>query len=147
MENMLGDYTNILVAVDGSEQSEHSFKKAVAIAQRNKAKLKAVFIMDTRNVATSSQFTSGINQDFFNDVDTSFVDELVRFAKDAGVDADKTITNGNPMTLIAEAFPKEFGSDLIVIGATGKGAITRALVGSVSNYVVKHAPCDVLVVR
>ena len=51
------------------------------------------------------------------------------------------------MTLIAEAFPKEYNIDLIVIGATGNGAITRAFVGSVSNYVVRHAPCDVLVVR
>ena len=144
---MLENYTNILVPVDGSEQSEHSFKKAVSIAQRNQAKLSVVFIMDTRNVTASTPFAPAITPDVFSDVDTAFVDQMVSFAKDTGVNANKVVTNGNPLTLIAEAFPEELGTDLIVIGATGKGAITRASVGSVSNYVVKHAPCDVLVVR
>ncbi|MDK8197897.1 universal stress protein, partial [Enterococcus faecalis] len=37
--------------------------------------------------------------------------------------------------------------DLIVVGSTGKGSIRRALLGSVSSYIVRHAHCDVLVVR
>ncbi|MGC2991152.1 universal stress protein, partial [Enterococcus faecalis] len=37
--------------------------------------------------------------------------------------------------------------DLIVIGATGSGAIQRTLIGSTSDFVVNHALCNVLVVR
>jgi nucleotide-binding universal stress UspA family protein len=38
-------------------------------------------------------------------------------------------------------------ADLIVVGSTGAGYVTRALIGSTAEAVVRHAPCDVLVVR
>ncbi len=143
---MRSDYKNILVPVDGSEQAEHSFKTAVEIAKRNNAKLHILYVVDTRNVSLSPEYqpvTAGLT----DHIDKQFIQEMVSYAAAAGVDAKETVTNGNPLTLIAEAFPKEYGIDLIIVGATGKGAITRALVGSVSQYVVKHAPCDVLVAR
>lgn len=143
---MRSNYKHILVPVDGSEQAEHSFKTAVEIAKRNNAKLHILYVIDTRNVSLSPEYqpvTAGIT----DHIDKQFVQDMVAYATDAGVDTQETVTNGNPMTLIAEAYPKEYDIDLIVIGATGKGAITRALVGSVSQHVVKHAPCDVLVAR
>ena len=39
------------------------------------------------------------------------------------------------------------GADLIVIGALGRSMVEEALVGSISRYVVGHAPCPVLVVK
>jgi nucleotide-binding universal stress UspA family protein len=41
----------------------------------------------------------------------------------------------------------ELGVDVIVVGSHGRGAIARILLGSVSEQVVRHAPCPVLVVR
>jgi nucleotide-binding universal stress UspA family protein len=41
----------------------------------------------------------------------------------------------------------EIGADVIVVGSHGRGAIERILLGSVSEQVVRHAPCPVLVVR
>lgn len=143
---MRSDYKNILVPVDGSEQAEYSFKTAVEIAKRNNAKLHILYVVDTRNVSLSPEYqpvTTGMT-DY---VEKQFVQDMVKYATEAGVETQETITNGNPLTLIGEAFPKEYDVDLIIVGATGKGAITRALVGSVSQHVVKHAPCDVLVAR
>lgn len=144
---MLGDYSNILVPVDNSEQSNYSFKQAVGIAQRNNAKLRVAFVEDNRNVSVAPEYTPLRASDFKSRADTTFVDYLVAYGKEAGVEIESTVTSGNPMAIIAETLPKEYPTDLIVIGATGKGAVTRALVGSVSDYVVKNAPCDVLVVR
>jgi nucleotide-binding universal stress UspA family protein len=42
---------------------------------------------------------------------------------------------------------KELGTDLIVMGCRGHRGIRRAIEGSVSNGVIHHAPCSVLVVR
>ena len=54
---------------------------------------------------------------------------------------------GDPRNLIANVIPGQENIDLIVMGATGKGAIQQALVGSTASYVVSHAPCSVLVVK
>lgn len=42
---------------------------------------------------------------------------------------------------------KEWPADLIVIGSHGRGGVKRALLGSVAEGVMRHAPCPVLVVR
>jgi nucleotide-binding universal stress UspA family protein len=54
---------------------------------------------------------------------------------------------GNPKEMIAKTLVEEWNCDLIVMGATGKGTIAKLVVGSVTNHVIKHAPCDVLIVR
>jgi nucleotide-binding universal stress UspA family protein len=41
----------------------------------------------------------------------------------------------------------ELGVDVIVVGSHGRGAIERLLLGSVSDQIVRHAPCPVLVIR
>ena len=53
---------------------------------------------------------------------------------------------GNPKQIIVK-YATDNVVDLLVIGATGKGAITQSLVGSTTSYVVNHAPCAVLVIR
>lgn len=53
---------------------------------------------------------------------------------------------GSPLTEIVRA-AKDWPADLIVIGSHGRGGIRRALLGSVAEGVLRHAPCPVLVVR
>ena len=73
-------------------------------------------------------------------------------------DASRVLLNerGNPATLVesddnpahalAQAARDE-DSQLTVVGHTGSGYVTRALLGSTAENVLRHAPCDVLVVR
>jgi nucleotide-binding universal stress UspA family protein len=53
---------------------------------------------------------------------------------------------GKPSEEIVAA-AKDWGADLVVIGSYGRHGITRALVGSVADSVMRHAPCPVVVVR
>lgn len=53
---------------------------------------------------------------------------------------------GGPAAEIVKA-AKEWPADLIVIGSHGRGGVQRALLGSVAEAVMRHAPCLVLVVR
>jgi nucleotide-binding universal stress UspA family protein len=53
---------------------------------------------------------------------------------------------GSPEQVIVET-AQSWGADLIIVGSHGYGFWSRALIGSVSNAVVNHAPCSVLVVR
>ncbi len=69
-------------------------------------------------------------------------------AKEFGIaEIHAIVETGDPRNLIANVIPGQENIDLIVMGATGKGAIQQALVGSTASYVVSHAPCSVLVVK
>ena len=68
-------------------------------------------------------------------------------ARANGVAVHKEMRTGNPKEMIAKTLVEEWNCDLIVMGATGKGTIAKLVVGSVTNHVIKHAPCDVLIVR
>ena len=48
---------------------------------------------------------------------------------------------------LANTISENYAIDLIVLGATGRGAIQRTLIGSTTDYVVNHALCNALVVR
>ncbi len=53
---------------------------------------------------------------------------------------------GEPASAILEAAAK-WGADLIVVGSHGRSGVDRLLLGSVSDRVVRHAPCSVQIVR
>ena len=54
---------------------------------------------------------------------------------------------GSPKVVISKQLTKDYGIDLIMMGATGLNAVERLFIGSVSEYVIRNASCDVLVVR
>lgn len=63
-----------------------------------------------------------------------------------GVSALEFIVQGNPGTEIVKA-ARTWPAEVVVIGSHGRRGLTRALVGSVAEAVMRHAPCPVLVVR
>lgn len=76
------------------------------------------------------------------------MEEAKDYATGQGLTEVETILEmGSPKSIIAEDIPKREGIDLIVMGAKGMGAIERFFMGSVSENVIRHAACDVLVVR
>jgi nucleotide-binding universal stress UspA family protein len=56
------------------------------------------------------------------------------------------VVTGSPKEMIVEE-AKEWDSDLIIVGSHGYGFWGRMLIGSVSDAVIHHAPCSVLVVK
>jgi nucleotide-binding universal stress UspA family protein len=72
--------------------------------------------------------------------------EATEFLEGKGLEVRSVEGHGSPAQTIAEE-AEESGADLIVVGTHGRGAVARAVVGSVSTKLVHDAPCDVLVVR
>ncbi|MFV0558151.1 MAG: universal stress protein [Enterococcus sp.] len=144
---MVDTYNKILVALDGSVEAEKAFDEAVTVALRNQATLILVSIINDVELSVSSYAYSKLFVDEKEKIEHEMV-KKVQQATHAGVITVQSIVEvGNPKKYIAHTVPEEAGIDLIVIGATGKGALTRALVGSTTQYVVNHAPCNVLVVK
>lgn len=140
-------YKHILVAVDGSKEAEWAFKNSVAIAKRNDATLNLANVIDTRSFAAVEAYDRSIA-----DKAQAFAEELLagykKEAEAAGVTKVNVIVDyGSPKSVIAKDLAKKVEADLIICGATGLSTVERFLIGSVSEYIVRAAKCDVLVVR
>ena len=145
---MFQEYKKILIPVDGSRESELSFRKAVEVAKRNKAAIIITHIIDTtRAIQTPTGFEGSFTDEIVRQSKT-LMEEYKIYATNEGItDVQTVIEYGSPKAIIAKDLPAEHGVDLIMIGATGLNAIERLFIGSVSEYVIRNAPCDVLVVR
>ena len=83
------------------------------------------------------------------DNDEDLYDEFYEAnAKKVGLNNVTTVIEyGSPKQIIAKEIPEDNHVDLIMLGATGLNAVERLFIGSVSEYVIRNATCDVLVVR
>ena len=144
---MLQRYQNIMVAVDGSHEAELAFEKGVNVALRNNSRLTIAHVIDTRALQSVSTFDAEVYEELQADA-KKLMDEYAQKAKETGVTDVVTIVEiGNPKTLLATDIPDEQKVDLIMVGATGLNAFERLLVGSSSEYILRHAKVDLLVVR
>lgn len=141
---MVDVYNKILVAIDGSEQSFEALKKAIEASIKNEAKLFLITVINTSSWSTDAQIYQLLLSESKNMGEDTISKAKKQIPKD--IEYHTELLNGNPKSGIVQ-FAKENDIDLVILGATGKGAITRVLVGSTSAYVVNHAPCDVLIVR
>lgn len=144
---MIDDCKAVLVAVDGSSQAEKAFQEALAICKRNNAKLYVLSIINNAELSTSAYSFARLFTEEKKKVETEVLKKIYD-ANTAGIDDVEAIVEvGDPKRFIIEAIKEKFPIDLVVMGATGKGALSRALVGTTTDYVVNHAPCTVIVVK
>ncbi len=140
-------YNTILAAVDGSQEAEWALKKACAIAKNNNATLILAHVIDTRNYPTVEAYDTTIrdrSETFSNDLVQKYKEQ----AEAAGVANVVTdIVFGSPKAQLSKELPKKHNVDLIVCGATGLNVVERFLIGSVSEAIVRHSRCDVVIVR
>ena len=140
-------YENIMVAIDGSKEADLAFVKGVQITLRNQGKLTLAHVIDARALQSVSTFDAEVYEELQLEAQ-NLMAEYEKRAKDAGVtDIQLVIEMGNPKTLLAKTIPEEEHVDLILVGATGLNAFERLLVGSSSEYILRHTSVDLLVVR
>lgn len=135
----------ILLATDLSEASEVATDWAFALAERNGADLLVVSVIDPHELRQESQRT-GLRWDQVRDRRQAAAQELVVRGRPTGLNVAFLVWTGDPGESIVSAAEAE-AADLIVVGTHGRGPIGRLFLGSVSQHVVRNAPCPVLVAR
>ena len=143
------EYQTILVGTDGSDQAREAFEKALAVAKRNNSRVIVAHIIENRLYGNMG-YTLTTSE--LIDVETARSKEMlevyVAFAKKQWIDnVESVLTFGSPKVLMAEELPEKYHVDLIMVGQSGLNAVERFMIGSVSDHVIRHAPCDVLIVR
>lgn len=133
------------MATDLSSASEAATLRALDLAVDLGASVLAVSVIDPRALRLpGGAFSRRIDQ--VRAVREAEVQGLVARGRANGVKVDFLIWEGEPGEAIVEAATAE-QVDLIVVGSHGRGAVSRFLIGSVSDHVVRNAPAPVLVVR
>ncbi len=144
---MFHEYSKILVPVDGSNEARLAFEKAIEVAKRNRAQVLIAHIIDTRVLQTPTGFEGNFNEEIQRQTENLF-QEYRQYAQEHDFnDIDFVLEYGSPKVFISKNIPKDYQIDLIMMGATGLNAVERLFIGSVSEYVIRNASCDVLVVR
>jgi nucleotide-binding universal stress UspA family protein len=139
---------NVLLATDLSPVSADATEEAIGLAGALDARLVIVNVID---------FRQGLAGGLLPGVRASRVDQLradrerglrpvVERAMRAGVDATFLVWTGEPGQSIVAAADAEH-ADLVVVGTRALDRAGRFLLGSVSDYVVNHSTCPVLVAR
>lgn len=147
MDNVFHEYQKILVPVDGSHQSEAALKKGITAAKRNHAELTILHVIDVRAFQGTGTVDPLITKEAAHRAN-QLLNGYQKEAQEMGVSTVHTrIEYGSPKNVITYEVPEDEKTDLIMMGATGLSAIERLLIGSVSEYVTRHAPCDVMIVR
>src|SRR5919199_2532736 len=150
--------TRILLAIDGSEEAALATQTAVDIAQKTGSELHVVharlMLPWTGYPVAQTPTTNTVDEQEARERVMRWLDEQVERIKAEGGDvAQAHLRLGRPdegIITVAEeivSLAEEIGAGLIVVGSRGLGGIRRALMGSVSDSVVQHAHCPVLVVR
>lgn len=140
-------YHTIMVPIDGSNESRCAFYKAVNLAKGTDTKLLLTHIVDTRQYQNIMAYDPILAKEAKIEAEEALA-EYIEYAQQEGVTIIQPIIKyGSPKEELSYILPREYHVDLIMIGATGLNAFERLLIGSVSEYVSRHAPCDVTIVR
>jgi nucleotide-binding universal stress UspA family protein len=130
----------ILLATDGSDKAELAATAAAELAKNTASELQVA------HVAAQYPYARAAGEEL-PDVAQQVLDEQVSRLQQAGVTVAEAHVRVGPPAAVIVALAEHMGAQLIIMGSRGMGGIRRALMGSVSDSVVSHAHCAVMVVR
>jgi len=142
--------TKILLATDGSREANLAARTAVDLADKTGSELHVAFVLRTQDASYYSTMgfsTEKAHEEEIKQMGQRLLEEQVRRVEGAGgTVAGAHFRMARPDHGILD-IGEDVGVGLIVLGSRGLGGVRRALMGSVSDSVVRHAHCPVLVVR
>lgn len=138
-------FDKILVPTDGSEYTKAAAKKAMELAKLSGGKVTALYVMD-QTIFTNVPMDTAVMNVYrtLESEGNSALGYVKNLGKEYDVDVETKLVEGVPVKVILE-MSKEY--DIIVIGTLGRTGISKLLMGSVAEKVVKASKCPVMVVR
>lgn len=135
----------LLLATDLSEASASATDQAFDLAARLGATLLVVSVIDPGSLLMpGGRFRARVDQ--VRERREQQAQALVERGRQAGLEVSFLVWTGDPGDQIVSAAEAEH-VDMVLVGSHGRGAVGRLFLGSVSEHVVRNAPCPVLVVR
>lgn len=137
-------YGNILLPYDGSEGAAEVLHHASELAHWSDATIQVLYVADTTR--DSVTIVDGETVDVLEGKGEEIVEEAAKTLDTLGVSYDTDVVQGNPAPTIVD-YAERYDQDLVVMPTHGREGISRYLIGSVSEKVVRLSPIPVLTVR
>ncbi len=138
-------FERIMVAFDNSNQAQKALKKAFQIAEFHQSFLELISVVQLPDYAATIDEVEEMLSDgkkFYNAIHEQYEAE----AKSRGIRFECKVLHGHVGETLVK-YANDNAIDLVVMGSYGRSAMSRLLMGSVSNYVVRRARCPVMVVK
>lgn len=144
--------TKVLLATDGSEEAELALKTAVDLADCTKSELHVVtaaheYYPASFEAPATGRLLDEARRAIEREAREVLDGQVKKIEESGGTVAEAHLRTGGHRDQEIVRVGEEIGAGLIVMGSRGLGGLRRALMGSVSDSVVRHAHCPVLVVR
>ena len=144
-----GDARRIVAGVDGSASSISALRWAIRQAGLTGTSVAAVIACHYPAAAAAGGYgmaVAGAEASDYREIAEKIIADAIGSALDPAsrVRVRPSVVEGNSARVLLDA---SAGADLLVVGSRGHGGFTEALLGSVSQHCVHHAPCPVLIVR
>jgi nucleotide-binding universal stress UspA family protein len=142
--------TKMLLATDGSEGAELATRAAVELAEDTGSELHVVYVEPLPDFMKSDAGTPGYDRVLYEKIEEEARETLRKLVWRVKVAGGTVADSHLGMGAVAEeivAMADELEVDLIIVGSRGLRGIRRAIAGSVSESVFRHAHCPVMAVR
>ena len=140
--------SKILVPVDGSENSFRALEQAIFLSTKiQEAQITVLYIIEDLPslYIYSPKIIEKLRADYKSEY-TKILERCKEIAKKNKININTVLLEGDPASkIIGYSEMEKF--DLIIIGSRGMGKFKEVIIGSVSNKVLHHAKCSVMLVR
>lgn len=143
-------YNRILVATDGSDTSSRACTEAISLASDQKARLRVLYVISYAYVSAvlGSAYTGDLLRRMRAEGQAT-LEATEAAARSAGLEVEPRLLE-HQSTQVGEAIiedAQKWQADLIVMGTHGRRGFARAVIGSDAEYVARHTPVPLLLVR
>ena len=142
------DYDKVFVSLDGSERQEKVLERAILVAANNNADLYIGHVIDSTALEAAGTYPTDLIPELESSFRESIADGVARAEAESGIRSVKVVIRcGRIRETLKEEMLDQIKPDVVVCGARGLSPIKYALLGSISTFLLRSAPCDILVVK
>jgi nucleotide-binding universal stress UspA family protein len=138
----------ILLGVDGSKFSQNAFRKIIAQFRPESTEVRVLHVLKPIAFLEPPEMAEGYYPELEGQKEPArkLVEQTANELRKAGFKAETAVKIGDPREVIIDSATK-WDADLIVVGSHGQRGIESFLLGSVAEFIARHATCSVEVVR
>ncbi len=141
-------YQHIFVALDSHSNQDKVLEQALSLASLHHAKITIGHVIDSASLSTAGVYVPDVIEGLKKTFHSSIEDYIEEASKDENIESIEVVVKvGCVRETLLEDMIEVYHPDLVICGARGLSAAKYALLGSISTFLLRNTPSDILVVK